>query len=225
MSKEHTASNESELRLVPRLPDAEEWRGFNQIIILLSSCVYLSKSGYLSELPFPHLWNVYRWYNWTFIQNSQPGTHRKLPIPLQTLRNDRKTLTWTRNHSRGAQWQGLRPPPTHGRLGPAQEHLIYEVKNTCSYIALPRCTWEKYPEVMMDSQPLHGVPKNSPTRRIYIWGNREKEQSKKGLTSNTFKSLKEIKEGKTDIKQEQETVKQKQADIKELGVRYKEYNW
>lgn len=44
-SKEDTANHESELRLAPRLPDTEECKGFSQIIILLSSCVYLSKSG------------------------------------------------------------------------------------------------------------------------------------------------------------------------------------
>ena len=44
VSIEHTASNESELRWALRPPDAEEWRGLNMTIILLSSPVCLSRS-------------------------------------------------------------------------------------------------------------------------------------------------------------------------------------
>lgn len=42
-----------------------------------------------------------------------------------------------KDHSRGAQWQGLRLPPTHGRLGPVQERLIHGAKDTCSQTTVP----------------------------------------------------------------------------------------
>ena len=109
--------------------------------------------------------SVFRWWNWTSIQDGRPNTHRHLPLPPPN--------TWTEKHQREPEIKAETPSdkdaPTHGHVGPPniwrQGHIFSEDTEEGG----------RDPQEMRNSQPLHEVATNSPTGIIYICRNRDNQ--------------------------------------------------
>ena len=134
--------------------------------------------------------SVYRWWNWTSIQDGRPSTHRDLPCS-SSKHLDREAPMWTRDQSRDAQWQGCPHPQ----------------KCRAPNIGCQRCTFSedsedrgRDPEEMRNSQPHHEVAKNSPTGRIYICRNRDNQCNLQRVLQWIDKAIQKDKGGNTKHK-------------------------